>query len=50
MTDDYDKSSGTVVLGGKKMYTVQYGHRVALVYENAVTATPVTQHWEDGGN
>ncbi|KOG61350.1 amidase [Streptomyces antibioticus] len=49
-TDDYDKSSGTVVLGGKKMYTIQYGHRVALVYENAVTATPVTQHWEDGGN
>ncbi|MFF0305293.1 N-acetylmuramoyl-L-alanine amidase [Streptomyces sp. NPDC004562] len=49
VTDDYFKSSQTVVLGGKKMYTVQYNHRVALVYANDVTATPVTHHWEDGG-
>ncbi|MFE7751304.1 N-acetylmuramoyl-L-alanine amidase [Streptomyces sp. NPDC057428] len=50
LTDDYFKSSGTVVFGGKKMYTIQYNHRVALVYENGVKATPVTRHWEDLGN
>jgi soluble lytic murein transglycosylase-like protein len=49
-TADYFKSSGTVVLGAKKMYTIQYNHRVALVYANDVTATNVTQHWEDGVN
>lgn len=48
VTDDYFKSSGTVVLGGKKMYTIQYNHRVVLVYANDVTATPVSHHWEDG--
>ncbi|MFI5998443.1 N-acetylmuramoyl-L-alanine amidase [Streptomyces sp. NPDC051362] len=48
LTDDYFKSSGTVVFGGKKMYTIQYNHRVVLVYENDVKATPVTQHWENG--
>ncbi|MFI9219432.1 N-acetylmuramoyl-L-alanine amidase [Streptomyces werraensis] len=48
VTDDYFKSSGTVVLGAKKMYTIQYNHRVALVYANDVTATSVTQHWENG--
>ncbi|MEU1303000.1 N-acetylmuramoyl-L-alanine amidase [Streptomyces shenzhenensis] len=37
-TDDYFPSSGTVVTGGKKMYTVQYNHRVALVYESDVVA------------
>ncbi|MEV7991302.1 N-acetylmuramoyl-L-alanine amidase [Streptomyces sp. NPDC086077] len=49
LTDDYFKSSGTVVFGRKKMYTIQYNHRVVLVYANDVTATPVTQHWENGG-
>ncbi|MFI9392545.1 N-acetylmuramoyl-L-alanine amidase [Streptomyces bauhiniae] len=39
-TDDYF-SSGTVVVGAKKMYTIQYNHRVALVYSSAVTATGV---------
>jgi N-acetyl-anhydromuramyl-L-alanine amidase AmpD len=38
-TDDYFKSSGTVVIGGKSMYTIQYNHRTALVYEGDVTAT-----------
>ncbi|WP_121702475.1 N-acetylmuramoyl-L-alanine amidase [Streptomyces sp. E5N298] len=49
VTDDYFKSSQTVVRGGKKMYTIQYNHRVALVYADDVTVTPVTQHWENGG-
>lgn len=35
-TDDYFPSSGAVVIGGKKMYTIQYNHRVALVYANDV--------------
>ena len=48
VTDDYFKSSGTVVLGARKMYTIQYNHRVVLVYANDVTATPVSRHWEDG--
>ncbi|MFH8702823.1 N-acetylmuramoyl-L-alanine amidase [Streptomyces rubrogriseus] len=48
-TDDYFPSSGAVVIGGKKMYTVQYNHRVALVYANGVTATTATHHWENGG-
>ncbi|MGY5045425.1 N-acetylmuramoyl-L-alanine amidase [Streptomyces sp. 900105755] len=39
VTDDYFKSSGTVVLGAKKMYTIQYNHRTALVYAGDVTAT-----------
>ncbi|WP_455681169.1 N-acetylmuramoyl-L-alanine amidase [Streptomyces griseoluteus] len=39
-TDDYF-SSGAVVVGAKKMYTIQYNHRVALVYASAVTATGV---------
>ncbi|KUN74194.1 amidase [Streptomyces canus] len=46
-TDDYFASSGTVVIGSKKMYTIQYNHRVALVYANDVTATTATRHWED---
>lgn len=37
-TDDYFPSSGRVVIGGKKMYTIQYNHRVGLVYESDVTA------------
>ncbi|MFJ8787747.1 N-acetylmuramoyl-L-alanine amidase [Streptomyces sp. NPDC102462] len=37
-TDDYFPSSGTVVTGGKKMYTIQYNHRLALVYEADVAA------------
>ncbi|WSA81671.1 N-acetylmuramoyl-L-alanine amidase [Streptomyces sp. NBC_01799] len=39
-TDDYFPSSGSVVTGGKKMYTIQYNHRVGLVYESDVTAAP----------
>ena len=37
-TDDYFPSGGRVVTGGKKMYTIQYNHRTALVYEGDVTA------------
>ncbi|MFG2947089.1 N-acetylmuramoyl-L-alanine amidase [Streptomyces adustus] len=37
-TDDYFKSSGTVVIGAKPMYTIQYNHRTALVYAGDVTA------------
>ncbi|WP_329319756.1 MULTISPECIES: N-acetylmuramoyl-L-alanine amidase [unclassified Streptomyces] len=48
-TDDYF-TSGAVVIGAKKMYTVQYNHRVALLYADDVTATTATHHWEDGGN
>ncbi|MGW0084332.1 N-acetylmuramoyl-L-alanine amidase [Streptomyces sp. NPDC003393] len=33
-TTDYFPSAGNkVVFGGKKMYTIQYGHRTSLVYE-----------------
>ncbi|MGW7543406.1 N-acetylmuramoyl-L-alanine amidase [Streptomyces sp. NPDC054770] len=39
LTDDFFPSSGTVVTGAKAMYTIQYNHRVALVYASAVTAT-----------
>ncbi|WP_420856858.1 N-acetylmuramoyl-L-alanine amidase [Streptomyces populi] len=39
-TDDYF-TSGTVVTGAKQMYTIQYNHRVALVYSSDVTATGV---------
>ncbi|MEW1774907.1 N-acetylmuramoyl-L-alanine amidase [Streptomyces sp. NPDC086777] len=39
LTDDFFPSSGTVVTGAKAMYTVQYNHRVALVYAGDVTAT-----------
>lgn len=38
-TDDYFKSSGTVVIGSKSMYTIQYNHRTALVYADDVKAT-----------
>ncbi|WP_229887520.1 N-acetylmuramoyl-L-alanine amidase [Streptomyces olivaceoviridis] len=46
-TDDYFPSSGAVVIGGKKMYTIQYNHRVALVYAGDVTATDAVRHGED---
>ncbi|MEU2622134.1 N-acetylmuramoyl-L-alanine amidase [Streptomyces sp. NPDC007157] len=39
LTDDFFPSSGTVVTGGKAMYTIQYNHRVSLVYASDVTAT-----------
>ncbi|MEU2622018.1 N-acetylmuramoyl-L-alanine amidase [Streptomyces sp. NPDC007157] len=48
-TDDYF-TSGAVVIGSKKMYTIQYNHRVALVYANDVTATTAIHHWEDDAN
>ncbi|OIJ64044.1 peptidoglycan recognition protein family protein [Streptomyces mangrovisoli] len=37
-TDDFFPSSGTVVTGAKSMFTIQYNHRVALVYASDVTA------------
>ncbi|MFF4535787.1 N-acetylmuramoyl-L-alanine amidase [Streptomyces aureus] len=40
-TDDYF-TSGAVVVGAKQMYTIQYNHRVALVYSSDVTATDGT--------
>ncbi|MFJ9707008.1 N-acetylmuramoyl-L-alanine amidase [Streptomyces sp. NPDC101234] len=39
LTDDFFPSSGAVVTGAKAMYTIQYNHRVALVYSSDVTAT-----------
>lgn len=38
LTDDFFASSGKVVFGAKKMYTIQYGHRTSLVYAGDVTA------------
>ncbi|MGW2522609.1 N-acetylmuramoyl-L-alanine amidase [Streptomyces sp. NPDC001617] len=38
LTDDFFPSSGAVVTGAKAMYTIQYNHRVALVYAGDVTA------------
>ncbi|MGQ4330786.1 N-acetylmuramoyl-L-alanine amidase [Streptomyces hayashii] len=38
LTDDFFPSSGTVVTGSRPMYTIQYNHRVALVYASDVTA------------
>jgi hypothetical protein len=49
-TDDFFPSSGAVVIGSKKMYTIQYNHRVALVYAGDVTATTATKYLEDVGN
>ncbi|MFF1833485.1 N-acetylmuramoyl-L-alanine amidase [Streptomyces sp. NPDC058231] len=37
-TDDYF-TSGAVVIGAKQMYTIQYNHRIALVYSADVTPT-----------
>ncbi|MFJ8155605.1 N-acetylmuramoyl-L-alanine amidase [Streptomyces sp. NPDC094468] len=39
LTDDFFPSSGKVVTGAKAMYTIQYNHRVGLVYASDVTAT-----------
>ncbi|MEU9157284.1 N-acetylmuramoyl-L-alanine amidase [Streptomyces sp. NPDC048417] len=39
LTDDFFPSSGAVVTGAKAMYTIQYNHRVVLVYASDVTAT-----------
>ncbi|MFG2476255.1 N-acetylmuramoyl-L-alanine amidase [Streptomyces fagopyri] len=38
-TDDFFSGSGKVVVGARTMYTIQYNHRVALVYSGDVTAT-----------
>ncbi|MEH0638691.1 N-acetylmuramoyl-L-alanine amidase [Streptomyces bottropensis] len=38
LTDDFSPSSGRVVTGAKSMYTIQYNHRIALVYAADVTA------------
>ncbi|MFJ9558880.1 N-acetylmuramoyl-L-alanine amidase [Streptomyces fuscichromogenes] len=40
-TDDYSPSTGAVLIGAKKMYTIQYNHRVALVYADSVSASTV---------
>jgi hypothetical protein len=48
-TDDYF-TSGAVVIGAKKMYTIQYNHRVALVYQNDVTATTAPRRWENSAH
>ncbi|MCX5316436.1 hypothetical protein [Streptomyces sp. NBC_00154] len=37
-TDDYFSGTGTVLIGGRTMYTIQYNHRTALVYSNDVSA------------
>jgi hypothetical protein len=37
-TDDFFPSSGKVVLGAKKMYTIQYSHRTVVVYAGDVNA------------
>lgn len=37
-TDDFFPSSGKVVFGAKRMYTIQYGHKTALIYADGVTA------------
>ncbi|MFE2584579.1 hypothetical protein [Streptomyces sp. NPDC059378] len=39
-TDDYF-TFGAVVTGARQMYTIQYNHRLALVYSADVTATGV---------
>ncbi|WP_431967215.1 N-acetylmuramoyl-L-alanine amidase [Actinacidiphila sp. bgisy160] len=45
LTDDYFKSDGKVVFGARKMYTIQYNHRTALVYEGDVSAqNPANPH------
>lgn len=36
-TDDYFATSKTLVVGGGKMYTIQFNHRVALVNASDVT-------------
>ncbi|MFI6876150.1 N-acetylmuramoyl-L-alanine amidase [Streptomyces sp. NPDC050400] len=44
LTTDYFPSAATkVVFGGKRMYTIQYGHRTSLVYETDVRAKGVAQ-------
>jgi hypothetical protein len=39
-TDDYFASSGRVVTGAKKFYTLQFNHRVELANAADVTAAP----------
>ncbi|MCX4404905.1 MULTISPECIES: hypothetical protein [unclassified Streptomyces] len=46
VTDDYSASSGAVLIGAKKMYTIQYNHRLVLVYADDVTATEVAPYRE----
>ncbi|MCW7947024.1 amidase [Streptomyces hygroscopicus] len=43
LTDDFFPSSGRVVTGSRSMYTIQYNHRVALVYSSDVTAEDALQ-------
>jgi N-acetyl-anhydromuramyl-L-alanine amidase AmpD len=45
-TDDYSPSSGAVLIGAKKMYTIQYNHRLVLVYADDVSATEVAPYRE----
>ncbi|WUD70820.1 hypothetical protein OG937_03565 [Streptomyces sp. NBC_00510] len=44
LTHDFFPSSGKVVFGAKKMYTVQYGHKTALIYADDVTAKGRPSH------
>ncbi|MFL9657026.1 N-acetylmuramoyl-L-alanine amidase [Streptomyces sp. PB17] len=38
LTDDFFPSSGKVVFGAKKMYTIQYSHKTALIHADEVNA------------
>ncbi|MEW2289481.1 N-acetylmuramoyl-L-alanine amidase [Streptomyces sp. NPDC047841] len=38
LTDDFFPSSGKVVFGAKKMYTIQYSHKTVLIYADGVNA------------
>ncbi|MEU8733641.1 peptidoglycan recognition family protein [Streptomyces tendae] len=43
-TDDLFPSSGAVVVGAKKMYTVQYSHKTALVYADELSVVGHPSH------
>ncbi|MEV7395098.1 hypothetical protein [Streptomyces sp. NPDC091215] len=43
-TDDFFPSSGKVVFGAKKMYTLQYGHKRSLICVDEVTAKGRPSH------
>ncbi len=44
LTDDFFPSSGKVVFGAKKMYTIQYSHKTALIYADGVIAKGHPSH------
>ncbi|WP_399894416.1 N-acetylmuramoyl-L-alanine amidase [Streptomyces sp. BBFR51] len=47
-TDDFFPSSGKVVFGAKKMYTIQYSHKTALIYADEVAAKQRPSHHDHG--